>query len=131
VPDGTVKFSPKARVKLSAWRIVKLPPLGGGSDEEWQPKGLRKDNTLGGRRLAVDPCCQSSNFTGAQSRFHAALTGFHSAQMSRISLLFLRMLHQHGTYTIFSVRKRAKTPYFSLRKCAYKTCFSIEKCETK
>ena len=37
----------------------------GGSDEERQPKGLRKDNTLGGRRLAVDPCCQSSNFTGS------------------------------------------------------------------
>ena len=71
VPVGTVKFSPKARVKLSASRIVKLPPLIGGSDEEWQPEGLRKDNTLGGRRLAVDPCCQSSNFTlPARAEFH-------------------------------------------------------------
>ena len=57
---------------------VKLPPPGGGSDEEWQPKGLRKGNTAAGgcnftgSREPISPgvgrislCPQGQNFTSA------------------------------------------------------------------
>ncbi len=51
----------------------------GGSDEEWQPKGLRNSITAS----------KASHFTGSQIRFHPAQAGFHSARLGRISLLIL------------------------------------------
>ena len=77
VPVGTVKFSPKARVKLSAQRIVKLPPLAAVVMKNGSPRGCGIPSLRAKR----------SNFTGSQSRFHPEQAGFHSARMGRISLL--------------------------------------------
>ena len=88
-PDGESEIIRVADSEIVPCGTVKLPPPhGGGSDEEWQPKGLRKDNTLGGHRFVVALCCQRQQFHRLRmSRFHPARAGFHSARKGGISLL--------------------------------------------
>ena len=45
-PDGESEIIRVADSEIVPVGTVKLPPHGGGSDEEWQPQGLRKGNTL-------------------------------------------------------------------------------------
>ncbi|MBQ3142994.1 MAG: hypothetical protein IJB89_00580 [Akkermansia sp.] len=76
-PDGESEIIRVADSEIVPCGTVKLPPPpGGGSDEEWQPKGLRKDNTAAkGRNFTGSPepispdaswisfCPQGQNFT--------------------------------------------------------------------
>jgi len=76
VPVGTVKFSPKARVKLSAQRIVKLPPLAAVVKKNGSPKGCgipslraKRSNFTGSHELIspgarrISLCPNGQNFT--------------------------------------------------------------------
>ena len=45
-PDGESEIIRVADSEIVPVSTVKLPPHGGGSDEEWQPQGQRKGNTL-------------------------------------------------------------------------------------
>ena len=44
--DGESEIIRVADSEIVPVGTVKLPPQDGGSDEEWQPQGLRKGNTL-------------------------------------------------------------------------------------
>ena len=45
-PDGESEIIRVADSEIVPVGTVKLPPQDGGSDEEWQPQGQRKGNTL-------------------------------------------------------------------------------------
>jgi len=54
-PGGESEIIRVADSEIVPCGTVKLPPHGGGSDEEWQPKGLRNSITA----------AKGSNFTGS------------------------------------------------------------------